>query len=56
MEQSGIVNGLLSAFDDRMVEMNDVRFAKVVQAERDPYIYESAELGFVSKPRRRSAA
>ena len=55
-EQSGVVNGHLSAYDDRMVQSSDHFWEEYVQAERDPYIYEPLELGFVAKPRRRSAA
>jgi hypothetical protein len=57
IEKSGAVDGLLSAYDDRMIQSSDAFFGEHVQAERDPYIHECTELGFtVPKPRRRSVA
>jgi hypothetical protein len=57
MGTSGSMDSLLDPANSREIVKCDRRNGLLMQAERDPYIYESRELGFaVKKPRRRGVA
>jgi len=57
MGKTGNMDTELDPANSRQVAATHYRSTLYAQAERDPYIYESSELGFaVKRPRRRGAA
>ena len=56
MGKSGNMNCELDPANQLEVNRGVYLSKRYVAAERDPYIYEAEELGFVARPRRRGAA
>ena len=56
MGKSGKMDSALDPANTLKVSRGVYLSKRYVAAERDPYIYEAEELGFVARPRRRGAA